>query len=221
MSVVVIVAGGDIDEKFTGGFIEDLDESSLFIIACDKGYDACERMGIKPDILIGDFDSASDGVSKRAKDAGAQVIELNPVKDDTDTEAALDLAIERTTEEDDIFLFGATGTRIDHVLGNVSLLGKAHRAGRVVSMLDPHNSIQMIGPGETYIIEEDYKFGKYISVFPYMGPVKGLNMTGFKYPVTDGFIEGFSTLTVSNELVEDEGTITIEEGLLIVIESAD
>ncbi|SHJ35967.1 thiamine diphosphokinase [Pseudobutyrivibrio xylanivorans] len=219
--IVVIIAGGNIDEKFIGGFIEDLDESSLFLIACDKGYEACERMGIKPDVLIGDFDSASGDVSGSAEKAGVQVIRLNPVKDDTDTEAALDLAIKKTTEEDEIFLLGVTGTRIDHVLGNISLVGKGLLADREVTMLDSHNSIQMIKPGETYIVEKDYQFGKYISVFPYMGPVKGLNMTGFKYPVKDGEIHGFSTLTVSNELAEDEGVITIEEGTLIVIESLD
>ena len=219
--IVVIIAGGNIDEKFTGGFIEDLDESSLFLIACDKGYEACERMGFKPDVLIGDFDSASSDVSKRAEKAGVQVITLNPVKDDTDTEAALDLAIEKTTEDDEIFLLGVTGTRLDHVLGNISLVGKGLKAGRVVTMLDSHNSIQMIQPGETYVVEKGYEFGKYISVFPYMGPVKGLNMKGFKYPVKDGEIQGFSTLTVSNELLEDEGEITIEEGTLIVIESLD
>lgn len=219
--IVVIVAGGNIDEKFTGGFIEDLDESSLFLIACDKGYEACERMGIKPDVLIGDFDSAKGDISTRAKAAGVKVITLNPEKDDTDAEAALDLAIEKTSEYDEIYLLGATGTRLDHVLGNISLVGKGLKAGRVVTMLDSHNSIEMIQPGETYIVEKDYQFGKYVSVFPYMGPVKGLNMTGFKYPVKDGEIQGFSTLTVSNELAEDEGVITIEEGTLIVIESMD
>ncbi|SCZ76727.1 thiamine diphosphokinase [Pseudobutyrivibrio xylanivorans] len=219
--IVVIIAGGNIDEKFTGGFIEDLDESSLFLIACDKGYEACERIGVKPDVLIGDFDSAKGDVSSRATAAGVQVITLNPVKDDTDTEAALDLAIKKTSEDDEIFLLGATGTRLDHVLGNISLVGKGLKAGRMVTMMDSHNSIQMIQPGETYVVEKDYQFGKYISVFPYMGPVKGLNMTGFKYPVKDGEIQGFSTLTVSNELAEDEGVITIEEGTLIVIESVD
>ena len=54
-----------------------------------------------------------------------------------------------------------------------------------------------------------------------MGKVSGLNMDGFKYPVKNGVIEGYNTLTVSNELAEDEGTITIEEGVLIVIESMD
>jgi thiamine pyrophosphokinase len=219
--IVVIIAGGDIDEEFTGGFIADLDESSLFLIACDKGYEACERMGIKPDVLIGDFDSAVGNVSDRAKAAGVNVIKLNPIKDDTDAEAAIDLAIAKTTENDEIYLLGANGTRLDHVLGNINLVAKGLKAHREVTMMDPHNSIQMIEPGETYIVEADYQFGKYISVFPYMGKVSGLNMDGFKYPVKNGVIEGYNTLTVSNELAEDEGTITIEEGVLIVIESMD
>lgn len=219
--IVDIIAGGDIDEKFTGGFIEDLNESSLFLIACDRGYEACERMGLRPDLVIGDFDSAEDGAFNRAQSEGIEIIRLNPIKDDTDAEAALDIAIGKTTEEDVIYLFGATGTRLDHVLGNISLIGKGLRASRRVIMMDSHNSIRMIAPGEPYVIKQASKFGKYISVFPYMGPVKGLNMEGFKYPVSDGTVEGFSTLTVSNELVQAEGHISIEQGYLIIIESVD
>ena len=217
----VIIAGGNIDEKFTGGFIEELDESSLFMIACDKGYEVCERLGIKTDILIGDFDSADAGVAERAQAAGVQIVKLNPVKDDTDAEAAIDIAINKTSKGDEIYLLGATGKRLDHFLGNISLIGKGLKADRKVVMLDSYNSIKMIKPEDSYCVTRENQFGKYVSVFPYMGPVKGLNMTGFKYPVSDGFIEGFSTLTVSNELAEEQGCITIEEGILIVIESRD
>ena len=217
----VIVAGGNIDEKFVGGFIKDLNESSLFIIACDRGYEACETLGIVPNILIGDFDSAATGVQGRARAAGIEIVTLNPEKDDTDAEAALDIAIKNTDEEDEIFLLGATGTRLDHIMGNIALIGKGLKNGRAVIMLDGHNSVQMIEPGEEYVVEREYKFGKYVSVFPYMGPVRGLNMKGFKYPVSNGVIEGFNTLTVSNELAADEGVISIDQGYLVVIESMD
>ena len=217
----VIIAGGNIDEKFTGGFIEELDESSLFLIACDKGYEVCERLGVKPDLLIGDFDSAEAGVYESASRADVKIVKLNPVKDDTDAEAALDIAINKTNSGDEIYLLGATGKRLDHFLGNISLIGKGLKADRKVVMLDIYNSIKMIKPGDKYCITRESQFGKYISVFPYMGPVRGLNMTGFKYPVSDGFIEGFNTLTVSNELTEEQGCINIEEGILIVIESRD
>lgn len=219
--IVVIVAGGDIDIEFTRGFINEWDESSLFIIACDRGYEACEAMGIKPDLVVGDFDSADNGCYERAVATGVEVRKLNPVKDDTDAEAALDIAFTRTAENDDIYLLGATGTRIDHLLGNIGLIGKGLKNHRAVKLVDSHNYLEMIEPGEAYVLHRDDQFGKYVSVYPFMSQVKGLNMRGFKYPVENGNIDGFSTLTISNELVADSGEISIQEGCLIVMQTRD
>lgn len=221
IQTVVIVAGGNVDIEYTRGFIKEQDESSLLIIACDKGYEACEAMGIKPDIVVGDFDSASSGIVERAKACGAQVIKLNPVKDDTDTEAALDIAISKTDSRDEIYLFGCTGSRIDHVMGNIALVGKGLKSDRIVIIKDPNNHIEMIVPGETYELDKADQFGKYVSVFPYMGPVTGLKMKGFKYPLDGVTLEGFNTLTVSNELAGNCGSITIDSGYLIVMQTKD
>lgn len=218
---VIIIAGGSIDEDFTRGFIEGFNESSLFIIACDRGYEACERMGITPSLVVGDFDSAKSGTYERVLASSVEIVKLNPIKDDTDAEAALDIAISRTTPLDEIYLLGATGTRLDHVMGNLGLLGKGLKNERIVIMIDSHNFIEMIEPGTTYGISKIDQFGKYISVFSYMEPVKGLTMKGFKYPVENAEVTGFNTLTVSNELVEDCGTITIESGYLIVMQTKD
>lgn len=219
--IVVIVAGGNIDIEFTRGFIEARDESSLFIVACDKGFEACERLKVKPDMAIGDFDSAGKAALERAKALGIKTIELNPIKDDTDVEAALKYVFTITSPTDEIYLLGATGTRLDHVLGNIHLLGMALKNDRRVKMIDNHNSVQMIGPGETWTVEDGQRFGKYISVLPFMGPVRGLSMAGFKYEVQDVNLEGFNTLTVSNELVDGYGKITIEDGYLLVMETQD
>ena len=217
----VIISGGNIDKDFSRGFIETLHESSLFIIACDHGYENCELIGVTPDLVVGDFDSASPGTFENIVAAGIDVIKLNPVKDDTDTEAALDVAIAKTTKSDDIYLLGATGTRLDHVMGNIALVGKGLKQGRKVHLVDSHNYIDMLQAGETLTIDEATKFGTYVSVFPYMSSVKGLNMEGFKYPVVDADIYGFNTLTVSNELIAEKGFISIREGYLVVMQTRD
>lgn len=214
----IIIGGGAIDIEFTKNWISEF-KREKYIIACDKGYEACERLGIVPNIVIGDFDSASDGALERVEAAGIPVKRLNPVKDDTDIEAALLYAFQQTDEEDSIFILGGTGGRLDHTIGNLALLGMGAKNNRPVILMDSHNFVQMIKPGDLYLV--DKAPGHFVSVFPYMGPCHGVNMTGFKYPLKDATLEGFNTLTVSNEVTADEGKIWLEDGYLIVMETRD
>ncbi len=141
------------------------------------------------------------------------------MKDDTDTEAALRYAFDITDELDSIFIFGGTGSRIDHMLGNIALLGLGLKNNRNVILLDSHNFIQMIRPGDIYIVDKEE--GLFVSVIPYMGVARKVTMEGFKYPLTEADIKGFDTLTISNQVVAQEGHIFLEDGYLIVIESRD
>ncbi|SEA18428.1 thiamine pyrophosphokinase [Pseudobutyrivibrio sp. ACV-2] len=219
---VLIVAGGEIDKEFTKSYIKYIDNHALYIIACDKGYEACEALGITPKVLVGDFDSVDDAAQNRAKSAGIEMVKLNPIKDDTDVEVALNHAFSVTNPGDEIYMIGCTGGRLDHTIGNFHLMGMGAKCERAVIIVDSHNHIEMITPGETYVVEPETQFGKYVSVFPFMGPVTGLTMTGFKYPVTNKTLEGFDTLTVSNEVkTSSYAEITIESGYLIVMETRD
>lgn len=215
----IIIAGGIIEDDFVKTFLSEKESANKYIIACDRGYDACERMGIIPDIVIGDFDSAADGTVDKIRTAGVAIKELNPVKDDTDTEAALKYAFEITNELDSIFIFGGTGSRVDHMLGNIALLGLGLQHDRNVILLDSHNFVQMIRPGDIYIVDREE--GLFVSVIPYMGVAKKVTMEGFKYPLKNQDILGFNTLTISNQVVAEEGRISLEEGYLIVTESRD
>ena len=222
--IVFIIAGGDINPEFAKGFIADHSFDKTLFIACDSGFESCLSLGVNPDIVVGDFDSISDDAYKKIEDTGAEVIKLNPIKDDTDTEFALRLAFDRTKNTDEIYILGGTGARIDHTLGNISLLGLGLKHDREVILVDDRNYIQMLAPGWTLELEKDGKFGqfgKYVSVFPYGGIASGVTMKGFKYPLHRATLEGFNTLTVSNEIVDDFATIHVAEGYLIVCESRD
>ena len=218
---VFIIAGGTIQQSFAKSFIEKRKERDNLYIACDKGFEACLALNLQPNIIVGDFDSVSDSFQKIIDDSTAKVIRLNPVKDDTDTEAALNIAIRRTNSTDSIYILGATGGRIDHLLGNISLLAMGLINDRKVYIADEHNFIQIIGQASVLEIDREGQFGKYVSVFPYMEKASGVTMSGFKYPLTDATLEGFNTLTVSNEIVEEHATIEIKSGYLIVCESMD
>lgn len=222
--MIAIIGGGSINKNFISEFISKLDEASLSIIACDSGYENCLDIGQEPDIVIGDFDSISKDAYEKLQNSNAEVIKLNPVKDDTDIEAALNIAIRKSMVGDYIYLLGATGKRLDHFLGNVNLLGLGCLKQRKVVIVDEYNYIQMISAGQTLSLSregEEAQFGHYVSVFPYGGKATGVTMTGFKYPLENATIEGFNTLTVSNELIESSASITLKEGYLIVCETRD
>ena len=219
--IVFIIAGGKLNPEFAKGFIADHSFDKTLFIACDSGFESCLSLGVNPDIVVGDFDSISDDAYKKIENTGAEVIKLNPIKDDTDTEFALRLAFKRTKNTDEIYILGGTGARIDHTLGNINLLGLGLKHDRDVILVDERNYILMLAPGWTLELEKGNQFGKYISVFPYAGAASGVTMKGFKYPLHRATLKCFNTLTVSNEIVEDFASIHVAEGYLIVCESRD
>ena len=211
----LIVCGGEID----GDFAERLIMSSGFevIIAADRGMDFLYEHKITPDIIVGDFDSVKNEALSYFKEKGMSDMRvLNPEKDDTDSECALQIALDHGA--DHIIIIGATGTRIDHVLGNISLLGKAMSEGTRAELLDTHNRIRMID--NELEIEKNKQYGKYVSIIPVCKNNK-ITLEGFKYPLKDYTFEGFNTLGISNEIVDDIAKITVNEGQYIVIESKD
>lgn len=137
----LIVSGGEATDEF----VEEVIKKGGFdvILAADSGMDFLYRTQILPDIIVGDFDSVEPKVLDffREKEQ-IDICVLNPVKDDTDTEFAIREAIRRGAT--DITIIGGTGTRLDHVLGNISLLGIGLEEGVRMELLDAHNRIWMI-----------------------------------------------------------------------------
>lgn len=220
----VIVSGGSID---TGFLAQELAPAGgrkpgSTIIAADRGLLALMRLHIIPDYIVGDFDSAgNEGLldAESLTDSGSTLVRLDPVKDDTDTEAALRIAFERTIG--DITIYGATGTRIDHVLGNICILRQQIKKKRQVFLKDPHNLIGMAWPGHPVTIRRAEQYGKYVSVIPAGGPAKGVRLTGFYYPLRDAVLTGTDSLGISNEITADTAEISVREGSLLVIQSKD
>lgn len=210
--------GGREEKDRNTGIAERLKERGIKVIAADFGLEFCGRNHILPDIAAGDFDSVSEAtLSKFREKEGIVWYRLNPEKDDTDTEFAIRKALEEGAER--ITVFGGTGSRLDHVLGNIELLGIGMEAGVPIELVDAHNRIRMIKTGIT--LEKEKQFGKYVSLIPYTDCVEHLFLTGFKYPLADACLRGFCSLGVSNEIVENEAEIRFDGGILLVIESGD
>lgn len=221
--MVLIVSGGDINDELLSKYILGEYGPVDAIFAADSGVEALLRIGTKPDYLIGDFDSFSGDIEALLNDPDIVVKRLNPVKDDTDTEAAIRWAmdvIKSSLNVGDITILGSTGKRIDHLLANISILGIPMRDGVNACLVDDYNRIRLISYARPLIIKKG-EFGKYVSVFPWAGPVTGLILSGFKYPLMGNTLYGFNSLGVSNEIVADEATITFSDGHLVVVESRD
>lgn len=216
MKNVVIVSGGKIEDFFVTKWITEQKPDE--IIAVDSGMEYFRRTGRKPDLILGDFDSVSEETfAYFEKQEGITWKRLNPVKDDTDTEFAIRYAIEEGAEQ--IVLLGATGSRLDHVLGNIELLGIGLDTGVEIFIVDTHNRIRMIKSGIQ--LKKEEQFGKYVSLIPYSSEVRHLYLKGFKYPLEDAVLKGFCSLGVSNEITADVAEISFEEGILLVVESKD
>lgn len=212
----LIVSGGSLNKEFVTKVVGQGRYDR--ILAADSGMNALYAAAVTPDIIIGDFDSADEKIlAFFQQNKAIDFCTLNPEKDDTDTEFAIRESIRRGA--DSITIIGGTGTRLDHVLGNISLLGIGLEEGVRMELLDAHNRICMIDHSVTLKKKEQY--GNYLSLIPYNGKVTGVTLKGLKYPLHDYTMGGFNSLGISNEIVDDEASIELTSGQLLVIESRD
>lgn len=212
----VIITGGHIDDVFA----LDCLKKNIYdcMIAADSGMNFLYRNRIVPDVIAGDFDSVEDeSLDEFSGLEEVEVLRLNPIKDDTDTEFVIREAIRRGAKN--ITILGATGTRLDHVLANIHLLGIGLEEGVSIELIDKHNRIRMIQ--DSVEIRKDEQFGDYISILPVNGDAKGVTLEGMKYPLQDADVKSFSSLGVSNEITAEKARISVKEGILLVIESRD
>lgn len=212
----LIVSGGSLNKEFVMKIVGQGRYDC--ILAADSGMNALYAVAVTPDIIIGDFDSADEKIlAFFQQNKAIDFCTLNPEKDDTDTEFAIRESIRRGA--DSITIIGGTGTRLDHVLGNISLLGIGFEEQISMELLDEHNRIRMIQKPLT--LEKDAQYGKYVSLIPYGGDVQGITLRGFKYPLSDYTMGGFNSLGISNEIVDEKAVIELTGGSLLVIESHD
>ena len=212
----MIVSGGSLSKEFVTKVVGQGKYDR--ILAADSGMNALYAAAVTPDIIIGDFDSADEKIlAFFQQNKAIDFCTLNPEKDDTDTEFAIRESIRRGA--DSITIIGGTGTRLDHVLGNISLLGIGLEEQVSMELLDEHNRIRMIQDALT--LEKETQYGKYVSLIPYGGDVQGITLRGFKYPLSDYTMGGFNSLGISNEIVDNRAEIHFRSGILLVIESKD
>ena len=210
----VIISGGRIERDFALSFLEN--ETFEQFIAVDNGLRFCYDNQIKPTWIVGDFDTAApELVEYYQTQTDIPIRRFNPVKDSTDSQIAIELALDLGSSE--ITLLGGTGTRMDHVLGNIQSLMLAKKKGVSCVILDEYNRIQLID-GETRLKKSE-QYGKYVSLLPLTTEVTGVDLTGFKFNLTGHTFTstGSAGLGVSNEIIEDTAEIRVKSGIFVLI----
>lgn len=211
----LIITGGDVDIDFAAK-----QESYDLVVAVDGGLSAADAMGLVPDVLIGDFDTISEDLLKcYQKLDGIKTVSLNPMKDDTDTQAAVRYVMEAGIKFID--MLGGTGSRLDHTLANLFLMKMAYEQGVEIILHTKLSRIYLISGCREYK-REDF-FGKYISFIQFDGAAKGVTLEGFMYNVVNFDFDTKKTyrLGVSNEPAEETARICIREGYMLVVESLE
>lgn len=216
MKRAVILTGGRIEESFCLKYLEK--QPFDFYIAVDSGLQFFYKNHLNPDLIVGDFDSVSgEALHYFERQKEVKWLRLIPEKDDTDTECAVRQAVLQGYGQ--IHILGGTGSRLDHMMATVGLLGMALEENVEILLLDSHNRARMID--HKLVITKKEQYGNYVSLLPVTPKVTGVTLKGMKYPLSDYTMVSYKSLGVSNEIVEDAAEIYLKDGALLVVESKD
>jgi thiamine pyrophosphokinase len=200
--------GDDLAKRLAGRQVEE-----LIVIAADGGTVHCRRLGIIPDVVIGDFDSLDEPELLAAQKDGAQLIRHPARKDFTDLELALRYAVERGAQE--ILVLGALGNRWDQSLANLLLSAADSLASVNITLLDWPQEIRLVRPGRSLEIQGNP--GDTVSLIPLGIQPLGITTQGLEYPLDNETLEFGGTRGISNVLLGETASVTLKEGLLLCV----
>ena len=177
-----------------------------FFIYCDCGLRHASVLGRGPELIVGDFDSHERPVTD------VETIVLPHEKDDTDTEFAVEEALRRGFRE--FLLVGAAGGRLDHTLGNLSLLLWLDGLGARALLVDDYSEMEIVSRSEAEITDAF----AYFSLLAVDGGARGVTVTGAKFPLCGAEISCEHSLGVSNEVLPGErARVRAESGRLLLV----
>ena len=178
-------------------------------IAADSGYKNAQLLGERIDIFVGDRDSFDGELP-----SSVEKIELKPEKDLTDTQVAVEVAIEKGA--DDIVIVGGLSGRLDHTMSNIGILRDAKLRGVHAYIVDGNNRVRYIKNDSLLIAKSGYK---YLSLVCDSEIAKGVEVKGVKYPLERATLKANFQYAVSNEIDGNCALVAVKKGALLVIES--
>jgi thiamine pyrophosphokinase len=204
---------------FVNGRIPDLEQVRKLIhpndhiFAADGGTRHALALGLLPSLVIGDLDSLSPDDRLKLEAARTEIRLYPRSKDETDFELALDYSVSAGFTE--ILVIGALGNRLDQTLGNLALLTDPPLEGLNVRVDD--------GAEEAWFIHAQSRVegqkGDVVSLIPWGGEVTGITTIGLRWPLNGETLHPAKSRGLSNELLGESASISLESGLLLVIHS--
>lgn len=205
---VVVVTGGD---PIDAGVVASL-PSVIAVIAADSGAEHAAAIGLEVDLAIGDFDSVSPATLAALEAAGTTIERHPEAKDATDLE--IGLAAVRRFDATDVIVLGGHGGRIDHFIANALLLA--------APQLSDLRVVALVGPARLAVVHDRAVLagdpGDLVSLLPIAGPARGVHTDGLLYPLRGEDLLPGTTRGVSNELVTERPTVSVDRGVLLVVQ---
>lgn len=178
-----------------------------YVIACDAGYLNARTLGVVPDLIVGDFDSAP-------RPEGENLVVLPAEKDDTDTHYSARLAVEKGFEQ--VLILGVLGgARLDHSLAAIAAGLWLAKQGPEVTIAGRGAELRYVLPGRPVKVE--HAPHAYFSLFPLEGTAEGVSITGAKYPLQNARLVPDATLGASNETMPGGAEVRVERGSLLLV----
>jgi thiamine pyrophosphokinase len=193
-------------------FIKGLMSKEDFILAVDGGFNHIKRLGLTPNLILGDFDSSE---YKMALESTGKIQKYDSDKNTTDGEIAIDYVVENNFDK--VIIVGALGNRIDHMLSNISMLEKLSDAGISGKIMSYKNEVSFL-TDELVLYRGKYK---YFSVLSITDMVSGLSIKNSRYDLDDSDLHRSESLCISNEFLGETVNISLKKGKAIVIKSLD
>lgn len=211
MNVIIFTNGEYKQQKFYQNLLENT--NNPYIICADGGANFTRKLGIMPNVILGDMDSISSETTEFYKNI--KFCYFPQKKDQTDTELAIDHAIQNGATE--VTILGALGSRMDHSLGNIYLLTRFLDAEVEGKIVNENNSICLINKNKRF----EFPIGTVISLLPIGGDVEDINICGFEYPIVHGRMTMNNPYGISNVTNREKQEISFEKGMLLVVVSKD
>ena len=186
-------------------------EAADLVIAADGGLTHCSALGMWPNVLIGDLDSAPHQLVAQATEQGVEVREFPTDKDATDLELALDEA--RAAGATAVSVIAAFGGRLDHELATISLIASDHLKGIVMDAFDGRRHLRVIRGA----LDLNLAIGTTLSLVPWGGDATGVSTRGLQWPLDEEILSFGTTRGVSNVVADTRQSVSIRDGVLLAI----
>lgn len=204
MKRALVIANGQWEDD--RDFFYKLMESVDTLVCADGGAKHAFQLGLRPERIFGDLDSLDSELQREYQEMGVEFCQFPAKKDKTDTHLVIDHLIAAGFTE--ILLAGALGGRPDHLLGNLMLLNYGHEQGVMIKLITPTVEVQLL-EGSLQVFGH---YGDTFSLIPLDEVAKGVTLEGFKYPLLAHDIYRESTLGISNLIIAEEASVSIQEG---------